>query len=88
MMPALTAMLTNHLTKYMKETIDGESETAKSPPSYAVDFKVRNTKAIDKQEVYDKVAELFKEQSPGSSVNLTKPDLHIVMHVSVLNTYF
>nr|CAD2168279.1 unnamed protein product [Meloidogyne enterolobii] len=69
---SLSGMLSKHLEKFSKEF--------DFPPCYAIDFKARNTQAIERQPVYDEVVALMNEQSKGSKVNLTMPDLLIVVH--------
>lgn len=71
---SLSGMLSKHLESFTKEF--------DFPPCYAIDFKARNTQAIERQPVYDEVVALMNEQSKGSKVNLTMPDLLIVVHVS------
>jgi tRNA(Ser,Leu) C12 N-acetylase TAN1 len=75
--PALSALIEKHLVKH--------SEESTNPPTYAIDFKARNTKLIEKLKVYDEVTALMKEKSAGCSVNLTKPDLLILVHVCFRN---
>lgn len=73
--PALSSMFARHLATF-KET--------EQSPTYAIDFKASNTKLLEKQTMYDEVTKIVKEQSPGSSVNLTQPDFLIVVHVSYI----
>uniref|UniRef100_A0A915LLM5 THUMP domain-containing protein n=1 Tax=Meloidogyne javanica TaxID=6303 RepID=A0A915LLM5_MELJA len=69
---SLSGMLSKHLESFTKDF--------DFPPCYAIDFKARNTQAIERQPVYDEVVALMNEQSKGSKVNLTMPDLLIVVH--------
>ncbi|KAL7075132.1 hypothetical protein ACQ4LE_005819 [Meloidogyne hapla] len=76
----LSGMITKHLDNFSKENEGENQEEMKSFPSYAIGFKARNTQVIQRQQIYDEVTALMTEQSKGSKVNLTMPDLLIVVH--------
>ncbi|KAI1719551.1 THUMP domain-containing protein [Ditylenchus destructor] len=67
----------------------------RTSPSYAVDFKSRHSNALKRQAVIDVVTGIMGELSPGSAVNLTKPDLVFAVNamkniamLSCLRNYF
>ncbi|KAL3109515.1 hypothetical protein niasHT_011670 [Heterodera trifolii] len=66
----LSEMIVKHLKGAKNDT----------PPTYAVEFKASNTKLLNRQQIYDLVAQLMNELSPDSAVNLTQPDLLVVVH--------
>lgn len=50
-------------------------------PSYAVEFKARNSNLIDKQFIIDLVTNAVTKVSPMSQVNLNKPDLLVFVNL-------
>jgi adenylyl- and sulfurtransferase ThiI len=70
---ALSVLIEKHVANY--------SEESTKPPTYAINFKARKNTEIKKQEIYDSVKALMKDKFEECSVNLTKPDLLIVVQV-------
>uniref|UniRef100_A0A914I8V6 THUMP domain-containing protein n=1 Tax=Globodera rostochiensis TaxID=31243 RepID=A0A914I8V6_GLORO len=90
----ITTLLSEMIAKHLKDAIGGEPPNNASP-TYAVDFKASNTKLLKREQIYDLVADLMKKQSPDSAVNLTQPDLLVVVHtirtvtmLSIVTNYY
>ncbi|KAI1720597.1 THUMP domain-containing protein [Ditylenchus destructor] len=86
--------VTQNLRKLIESHLKMEPGNGASS-SYAVDFKSRHSKALQRQTVIDAVTGIMEELSPGSAVNLTKPDLVFAVNVmknmamlSCLRNYF
>lgn len=57
------------------------SFSSEKSPSYAVEFKARNSDLIDKKFVLDIVTNAVANVSPLSRVNLNKPDLSVCVNL-------
>ncbi|MFH4980577.1 hypothetical protein AB6A40_007286 [Gnathostoma spinigerum] len=58
-----------------------DADKEQSPPSFAVEFKARNNDLLRRTDVLDVVTEAFRSLSPNSRVNLTKPEVTVLVQV-------
>lgn len=79
MMKALERLVHHHFV----ETWKGDNA-----PTYALEFKTRNNTSFTQKDILEVLDDLIKCLSPLSRVNLSKPDLTILVNVLNRNVLF
>ncbi|KAI6217848.1 THUMP domain-containing protein 1 [Aphelenchoides fujianensis] len=55
--------------------------TGEQPPTYALEFKSRNNDQLNRQDVLNVLDDQIKRVAPLARVNLTTPDLTVLVNV-------
>lgn len=72
---AIKRLVKSHVDQHYDDDLE------KRAPTFAAEYKARNSDLLGRKEVIDYVTEAMTELSPKSSVNLERPDLLFCINV-------